>query len=166
MRGPLVLPLLGLFAAACPWPGEVEIRAPATYRPGEPLRFQALVSFPPGAAGASGRGHLALYLPPGWEASGSYRLGERSYSLHPAPVVSAHYAGDRPRPGARWVGFVSFLHTGLPAATTVTVELTLRPPDPCQETVLIGIAAGMAPPYPGWNEIAGAQRSVTLRPAP
>jgi hypothetical protein len=160
------LPILGLFSLACPWPKEVEIQAPATFRPGEPVRLRALVSFPASMAGASGRGHLALQLPAGWEATGSYRLGERSYPLHPAPVVAAHHASEHRGPGTHWVGFVSFFHADLRARSIAVVEVTLRPPALFKQRAVIGIAAGLAPPYPGWDQNSGAQRSITLRPEP
>jgi hypothetical protein len=157
-----LIALAALGAAACPWVDALEIRAPSRFRPGEPVPVRAELRLPPGGPW-TGRLHVALRLPAGWNAEGRYEISGQARALHPAPVVAERYEARMPSPGARWVAFVSHLHTDVHSGADLRAELILTPPRGAGDAA-IEIAAGPAPSYPGWRQVRRPFRSLLLRP--
>lgn len=187
---------------ACPADEAVQIAVEAPSRAGEPYRLRARFTLQdafklagaPGAPTAfSGRAHLALRLPPGWRAQGSYTLAGRTYALLPAPLVSEGYEEERPTAHEAWSGFVSHLHTNLETSAVIEASATLLPPTEAaaspdslrapppqprtpentdggaasdrRAATTVALGVGLAPAYPNWRTLARPPRLIAL-PSP
>jgi hypothetical protein len=77
-------------------------------------------------------------------------------------VVADRYEAKMPSPGARWVAFVSHLHTDVRPGAELSAELILRAPRGSGDAA-VEIAVGPAPSYPGWRQVRRPFRSLSLR---
>lgn len=162
-----------LSASGCV-PTLTEFVASAPWRPGSDLVVRGTLTLGDAsdARQTSGRAHVALLLPDGWDVvSGDYATAGtsgalRRWPLWKAPAVAEGYERAVPKSGHRWVGLVTFLHTGLEGPSRFTGTVTLRPPAAAGTApVEVSVGIGPAPTYSGWSRRLAVERTLRIEPA-
>ena len=159
--------------AACPAVDLAELESPTALVPSQPFVVVARIDLAkavatpsPTATPLSGRAHVAVRLPEGFQAKGAYVAGDDEHVLTPAPIVAAAYEDAHRAEGARWHAFVTHLHTGLGANTLVRVRFEFTAAKVLPATSRLVFSAGLAPSYPGWPRLPSKFRALDVPTAP